>query len=99
MMQPNELAKPSFKDTAVVRAPIWLFNLTAGRFLPKKPVDLEIDVLVDDDESDAPQRTPSTDSAGEDFEILDKSTDSLNKAKASGAQQGAKANKRKGRKK
>lgn len=45
-----------------------------------------------------PQRTPSTDSAGEDFEILE-STDSLSKAKVSGAQQGAKANKRKGRKK
>ncbi|KAK7421952.1 hypothetical protein QQX98_001947 [Neonectria punicea] len=99
LLDPNELAKPTFKDTAVVRAPIWLFNLTVGRFLPKKPVDLEIDVLVNDDESDVPQRTPSTDSAGEDFEILDKSTDSLNKAKASGAQQGAKANKRKGRKK
>ncbi|KAH7023326.1 hypothetical protein EDB80DRAFT_770141 [Ilyonectria destructans] len=99
LLDPNEIAKPTFTDTAVFRAPIWLFNLTAGRFIPKKPANLEIEVELDDDDSDVPQRTPSTDSAGEDFEILDKSTDSLNKAKASGAQQGAKANKRKGRKK
>ncbi|KAH7162765.1 hypothetical protein B0J13DRAFT_18904 [Dactylonectria estremocensis] len=100
LLDPNELAKPTIADTAVVRAPIWLFNLTAGRLIPKKPANLEIEVPLDDDESDVPQRTPSsTDSAGEDFELLDKSTDSLNTAKASGAQQGGKANKRKGRKK
>ena len=95
--QPNEIVKPTFKDTAVVRAPIWLFNITAGRFLSKKPSDLEIEIPADEDDSDVPQRTPSTDSAGEDFELLDKSTDSLSKAKASGASQG-KANKRKGKK-
>ncbi|KAF7549558.1 hypothetical protein G7Z17_g6303 [Cylindrodendrum hubeiense] len=98
LLDPNEIAKPAFTDTAVVRAPIWLFNLTAGRLIPKKPANLEIEVPFDDDESDVPQHTPSSDSAGEDFEILDKSTDSLNRAKASGAQQG-KANKRKGKKK
>ncbi|KAJ3529317.1 hypothetical protein NM208_g9818 [Fusarium decemcellulare] len=98
LLDPNELAKPSIKDTAVVRAPVWLFNLTAGRFLTKKTSDLEIEIPGDEDDSDVPQRTPSTDSAGEDFELLDKSTDSLSKAKASGAQQGGKANKRKGKK-
>ncbi|KAF4459280.1 hypothetical protein FALBO_13951 [Fusarium albosuccineum] len=97
LLDPNELAKPSIKDTAVVRAPVWLFNLTAGRFLTKTS-DLEIEIPGDEDDSDVPQRTPSTDSAGEDFELLDKSTDSLSKAKASGAQQGGKANKRKGKK-
>jgi hypothetical protein len=95
--QPNELAKPTFSDTAVVRVPIWFFNITAGRFLSKKTPELEIEIPADEDDSDAPQRTPSTDSAGEDFELLDKSTDSLSKSKASGVQQG-KANKRKGKK-
>ncbi|KAF4963097.1 hypothetical protein FSARC_8852 [Fusarium sarcochroum] len=97
LLDPNEIVKPSFTDTAVVRAPIWLFNITAGRFLSKKESDLEIEIPADEDDSDVPQRTPSTDSAGEDFELLDKSTDSLSKAKASGASQG-KANKRKGKK-
>lgn len=96
--QPNELAKPTFGDTAVVRVPVWFFNMTAGRFLPSKTPELEIEIAADEaDDSDVPQRTPSTDSAGEDFELLDKSTDSLSKGKASGAQQG-KANKRKGKK-
>lgn len=85
----------------MIRAPFWLLSLTVGRFLPKKPVNLEIEIpeAEADEESDAPQRTPSTDSASEGFEMLDKSTDSLNKAKTTGAQQGGKANKRKGKKK
>ncbi|KAF4338547.1 prolyl tripeptidyl peptidase [Fusarium beomiforme] len=97
LLDPNELAKPTIKDTAVFRAPIFLFNITAGRFLSKKPTNLEIEIPAEDEDSDVPQPTPSTDSAGEDFELLDKSTDSLSKAKASGASQG-KANKRKGKK-
>ncbi|CAM1506545.1 Fc.00g061860.m01.CDS01 [Cosmosporella sp. VM-42] len=99
LLDPNELAQPTFKDTAVVRAPIWLYNLTIAPFISKKTPDLHIEIpAADDDDSDVPQRTPSTDSAAEDFEILDKSTDSLSKAKSSGAQQGGKLNKRKGRK-
>ncbi|KAJ4140844.1 hypothetical protein NW768_000047 [Fusarium equiseti] len=96
LLDPNELAKPTIKDTAVFRAPIFLFNITAGRFLSKKSSDDEFEVYADEDDSD-PQPTPSTDSAGEEFELVDKSTDSLSKAKASGASQG-KANKRKGKK-
>lgn len=95
-IQPNELAQPTFKDTAVVRVPAWIFNATAGRFLPQKSEEDDFEVL-DEDDSDAAQPTPSTDSAGEDFEILDKSTDSLSKAKTSGASQG-KASKRKNKK-
>lgn len=83
-------------DTAVVRVPVWLFNLGPGRFTSAKAADADSDDAADD--SDAPQPTPSTDSAGEDFEMLDKSTDSLSKAKATGAQQAAKANKRRGKK-
>lgn len=80
-----------------MRAPIWFFNQTVGRALPKKAPEVEAEIIEEDDDSDVPQRTPSSDSAGEDFEILEKSTDSLSKAKTTGAQQG-KANKRKGRK-
>lgn len=55
------------------------------------------EIEIDDEDSDTPQHTPTTDSAGEDFEILE-STDSLTKAKTTGSQQQGKANKRKGRK-
>ncbi|KAH7329325.1 hypothetical protein B0I35DRAFT_404564 [Stachybotrys elegans] len=95
LLDPSEIAQPTLKDTAVVQAPFWIFNLTIGRFFASKPVAEE--PLEDDDESDVAQNTPSSDSAGEDFEILDKSTDSLTKAKASGAQSG-KASKRKNKK-
>lgn len=53
--------------------------------------------LIDEDESDGAQPTPSSDSAADDFELLE-STDSLAKAKTSGAQQGGKASKRKNKK-
>jgi hypothetical protein len=85
-------------DTAVVRVPAWAFNTTIGRFLPKPAAKQEVEFDIDDDSDDA-QHTPGTDSAGEDFELLEKSTDSLSKAKATGAQQAGKANKRKGKKK
>lgn len=84
-----------------MRLPLWVIRSTVGRvFAKSSSVEAETIVVAEDDESDAPQHTPSTDSAGEDFEILDKSTDSLAKAaiKATGAQQGGKAKKRKGRK-
>lgn len=88
--------QPTFRDTAVFRVPIWFFNKTVGRFVTKE----EAEAAVQDsaDESDTQQHTPGTDSAGEDFEMLDKSTDSLGKAKTTGAQQAGKASKRKGKK-
>lgn len=97
--QPNELLQPTYKDTAVVRVPVWLFNMSVGRILGNKAANDEADVDADD-ESDVPQNTPSTDSAAEDYELVDKSTESLAKAKASGSQQqGGKPNKRKNKKK
>lgn len=76
--------------------PLFLFNASVGRLFGSKADDeVEAD---DDDDSDAPQNTPSTDSAGEDFEVISKSTESLSKAKTSGAQQGGKAGKRKNKK-
>ncbi|GJN68663.1 hypothetical protein PLICBS_002706 [Purpureocillium lilacinum] len=96
LLDPDELLQPTFKDTAVVRVPVWFFNKTVGRFVAKKDGDLDAQDFNDD--SDTPQHTPTTDSAGEDFEMLDKSTDSLSKVKTTGAQAGGKANKRKGKK-
>ncbi|KAL6695868.1 hypothetical protein J3F84DRAFT_372237 [Trichoderma pleuroticola] len=99
LLDPNELLQPTFKDTAVVRVPVWIFQSTAGRFLPQSSVNAETDETAEED-SDVPQHTPpSSESAGEDFEILSKSTDSLSKVKTSGAQQGGKPVKRKTNKK
>ncbi|PTB81603.1 hypothetical protein M440DRAFT_1387988 [Trichoderma longibrachiatum ATCC 18648] len=98
LLDPNELVQPTFKDTAVVRVPVWVFRSTVGRFLPKGAAQTEAEEIAEED-SDAAQNTPpSSESAGDDFEILDKSTDSLSKVKTTGAQQG-KATKRKATKK
>ena len=98
--QPNEIPKPTIKDTAIFRTPLFLYDQTIGRVVPRKATnEEELDIVVDEDDSDEPQRTPSTDSAGEDFEILDKSVDSLGKAKSTGTQKAGKPSKRKGRKK
>lgn len=81
--------------------PVWMVRSTIGRvFGSSQPgANITENIVVDGEDSDDPQRTPSTDSAGEDFELLDKSTDSLNKAaKATGAQSGGKPNKRRGKK-
>ncbi|KAL0938662.1 J domain-containing protein C2E1P5.03 [Colletotrichum truncatum] len=98
LLDPNELPQPTIQDTALVRLPIWAYNRTIGRVLNKntEEVDFETEELDSDDGAPA-QHTPSSDSAAEDFELLEKSTDSLGKAKASGAQSG-KANKRKNKK-
>jgi hypothetical protein len=77
---------PGFKDTAI------------GRLLPQSAPAIEEQLEIEEDESDEQpaQRTPSSDS---EFEMLDKSTDSLTRvAKATGAQSGGKANKRKNKK-
>ena len=97
LIQPNELAKPSFKDTAVFRAPIWVYNSVIGRFLPGGAVEGADKAGEENDESDPAQLTPTTDS--EEFELVEKSIDSLGQGKTTGAQQVAKANKRKGKKK
>jgi curved DNA-binding protein CbpA len=99
LLDPNEIAQPTIMDTAVMKAPFWVFQMTVGRFLPgKKDEYVEEDEYVEDADSDVQQPTPSSSSAGDDFEMLDKSTDSLSKAKTTGAQQGGKASKRKNKK-
>ncbi|RCI15235.1 hypothetical protein L249_6928 [Ophiocordyceps polyrhachis-furcata BCC 54312] len=100
LLDPNELRQPTFYDTAVVRIPLWFLGLGLNRFRCKDEAETT-DSEDGADDSDAPQRTPSTDSTGDDFELLDKSTDSLAKVKASGPctqQQGSRPHKRKNRK-
>jgi len=102
----NELPCPTFKDTAVVRLPLWAFQTTLGRFLPQGVAKVEeeehedeAEPLVGDDEDSEPGKaTPSSGSA-EDFELLEKSVDDLGEAKATGSQkQGNKAGRRKNKK-
>jgi hypothetical protein len=101
----NALAQPTFKDTAVVLLPLWVFRLTLGRFLPKgvakveEENDEEAEPLAGEEEDSEPGKaTPSTGSA-EDFELLEKSVDNLGEARATGSQkQGNKAGKRKNKK-
>ncbi|KAK4150662.1 hypothetical protein C8A00DRAFT_45983 [Chaetomidium leptoderma] len=109
LLDPNELARPTFKDTAVVRLPLWAYQMTLGRLVPKRADDdeaeydgedlTEVEVLDNEDADSEPGKaTPSSGSA-EDFELLEKSVDELGQARTSGSQkQGAKANKRKTRK-
>ncbi|KAK0731029.1 hypothetical protein B0H67DRAFT_563592 [Lasiosphaeris hirsuta] len=106
----NELSRPTIRDTAIVRLPIWAFQSTLGRLLPKRATDDDShdaqqegeELLGDDDADDSEEpgkATPSTDSA-EDFELLEKSIDELGQAKASGSQKqgGGKTSKRKNKK-
>ncbi|KAI6093313.1 hypothetical protein F4821DRAFT_222670 [Hypoxylon rubiginosum] len=115
LLDPNELPKPTIRDTALFKLPRWAYSATVGRVLgaPKSADNLDdqvdededidvVDELMDDNESSSSdqqaQRTPSTDSA-EDFELLEKSVDSLagkagGKATGSQAQQQGKPKKR-----
>ncbi|KAI0482550.1 hypothetical protein GGR56DRAFT_663410 [Xylariaceae sp. FL0804] len=107
LLDPNELPKPTIKDTALFKLPGWVYAATVGKVFggsaaSESSDEEEEDVaeeLVegegDDDDSEPPQRTPSTDSA-EDFELLEKSVEDLPKPKATGsqAQSGGKSKKR-----
>ncbi|KAM7205547.1 hypothetical protein V8F20_003131 [Naviculisporaceae sp. PSN 640] len=108
----NEFPAPTFRDTAVVRLPIWAYRCTLGRFLSKpeaegdeyEAVDQEgeqEEEAISDNSSEPGKNTPSTGSAGEDFELLEKSVDELGQAKTTGSQKqgGNKAGKRKNKKK
>lgn len=61
----------------------------------------EEEEAVSDNSSEPGKNTPSTGSAGEDFELLEKSVDELGRAKTTGSQKqgGNKAGKRKNKKK
>lgn len=89
LLDPNELRKPRITDTAVIQIPLFAIKMatlraTAGR---PQPIAVEDDEEeIEDDDSEPAQPTPSSGSDVGDFEMLEKSTDSLGKAKATGAQ-------------
>jgi curved DNA-binding protein CbpA len=105
LLDADEIPPPTVRDTALFRFPGWAYALTIGRALGQSPaseadgsgvdeVDLVVDVDEDEVDSEAPQRTPSTDS--DDFEFLEKSVEGLPRGKAAtGSQaQSGKAKKR-----
>jgi len=51
-------------DTALVKVPIWAYNISVGRFLNKTPVEEE-------DEAEEEEAASST-SGTDDFEVLEK---------------------------
>ncbi|KAK4224800.1 hypothetical protein QBC38DRAFT_484683 [Podospora fimiseda] len=98
LLDPSELPQPTFRDTAVIRLPIWAFNSTVGRLLPKRAdtnAEEYEEVAEADSDSEPGKHTPN--STGSEFELLEKSVDELGQAKASGTQK-QKANKRKNKK-
>jgi hypothetical protein len=78
---------------------MYVFNSTLGRLTGSKVTPEESEIADPEDELDASaQRTPTNESVGDDFELLDKSTDSLGKAKSSGMEKSGKSSKRKNKK-
>lgn len=107
-LQPNEIPKPTIRDTALVRMPIWFYGRTAGRFLSKNQDGDEDYEEVEEEGSDFKEvgsaetdsssgaggkRTPSTGSVDDDFELLDKSVEDVSAPKATGSQPQAKSGK------
>ena len=81
---------------------MWAYTATRDRVLkvraPAADTASEDGTEAADDDSEPAQHTPGSDSAGEDFEFLDKSVENVARAKASGAQAGGKAQKRRNKK-
>jgi curved DNA-binding protein CbpA len=67
LLDPNELAQPTIRDTALFRLPIWIFTAIKNRILNKK-------VATSDSESDISEDEPLSSSSGaDDFEVLETS--------------------------
>jgi hypothetical protein len=69
--QPNELPKPTLKDTALYRAPIWAYHVTVGRFLHKSKTAKHDETSSDEEDEPAAEAEDGSDGV-EDFEVLDK---------------------------
>ncbi|KAM0814630.1 putative J domain-containing protein [Seiridium cardinale] len=98
LLDPNEMPMPTIRDTALFRLPIWVFRRITGKKDVQDQFDEEDEVseeIVDDD-SDIPQRTPSSTDSNDDFELLDatQSVQDLAKATGSKSQGSGKAKKR-----
>lgn len=63
--QIDELQQPTWKSTALYRAPVWAYNLTAGRFLNKS---ITKDENINSDE-DGASDSPATE---EEYEVVDR---------------------------
>jgi hypothetical protein len=59
------------KDTALYRAPIWAYNLTAGRFLHKSKAAKHEDTSSSNEDEPTAEAEDGHDGV-EDFEVLDK---------------------------
>lgn len=105
LLDADEIPPPTVRDTALFKIPGWAYAATVGRAVGQSPaseaegsvvdeLDLVVDVEEEEVDSEAPQRTPSTDS--DDFEFLEKSVEGLPHGKAAtGSQaQSGKAKKR-----
>ncbi|TVY87332.1 putative J domain-containing protein [Lachnellula willkommii] len=65
LLDPNELERPTIKNTALVRVPRWAFDRVAGKFLRKAPT------FAEDDEEEE-EVVESSSSGADDFEVLEK---------------------------
>lgn len=66
LLDPNEFPRPTFKETALYRVPIWAINSVAGRLLKKSTAE-------DDDDFEEEDEAPvSSSSSAGDFEVLEK---------------------------
>ncbi|KAH8815388.1 hypothetical protein F5884DRAFT_176423 [Xylogone sp. PMI_703] len=84
LLDPNELAQPTIKDTALYRLPIWVYNRIVGRTRGTSSGNFDstghtLDGHRQDESSDeddnnggAAVATPSSSSGAEDFEVLEK---------------------------
>lgn len=72
--QPSELARPTFKDTALYRVPRWAYSHITSRFLNKTTHFAEEgeEKAEDEEDDNAGVNTPSSSSGADDFEVLDK---------------------------
>ncbi|KAK7738483.1 hypothetical protein SLS53_006002 [Cytospora paraplurivora] len=113
LLDPNEIHKPTIRDTALTRLPVWFYGRTVGRLFPKKNDGDDYEEIEEGEEEEVEaaagsdfkeitaggsdsssgaggKRTPSTGSADDDFELLDKSVEDISGggggAKASGSQ-------------
>jgi hypothetical protein len=83
-IQPNEIPKPTLKDTALGQVPLWVYNITIGRILHKAQTSQDPSDHLDDphdsedDEDDTEQAAADADPTvdanddAEDFEVLEK---------------------------
>lgn len=103
LLDPNEVPVPTIRDTALVRLPVWAFRRILGKKDANEDFVEEQDVVEEllDDDSDIPQRTPSSTDSNDDFELLDATSQSVQDlAKVSGSkpQASSKAKKRSNKK-